>query len=617
MKKKRLKPLSLNDNLHSSYTTVDKVDDDREKENESQAKKAKLSQGEESDDIFKTWKRPEERFSDLAGIDSILQDIRELIEYPLTHPEIYAHIGIDPPRGILLHGPPGCGKTLLAKAVGGEIGVPLLSISAPEVVSGMSGESEEKLRKLFDDAVALAPSIIFIDEIDAITGKRDSSTRGMERRIVAQLQTCMDSLNDKSNQAKPVMIIGATNRPDALDSALRRAGRFDREIALGIPDEAARRAILILMTRRMKISGDIDYDALAAQTPGYVGADLSALTKEAAIIAVNRIFTQLGVTSLEGDTHVEIPEEQLAQLAVEQSDFEAALKKVQPSSKREGFVTVPNTTWDDIGALASVREKLRVSVVEPIRNPQLFRAMGLTMPAGVLLYGPPGCGKTLLAKAVSNESRANFISIKGPELLNKYVGESERGVRQVFQRARASSPCVIFFDEIDALCPKRGMDGGSNGVSERMVNMLLTEMDGLEDRKQVFVIAATNRPDIIDPAMLRPGRLDQLLLVPLPTPDDRLDILQTITRKTPLAEDVDLRAIAMDPRCERFSGADLSNLVREASLTAIRPALIAGTPAPSVVTQANFETALSVVKPSVSAEDLIQYCREPNLRGAL
>ena len=617
MKKKRLKPLSLNDNLHSSYTTVDKVDDDREKENESQAKKAKLSQGDESDDIFKTWKRPEERFSDLAGIDSILQDIRELIEYPLTHPEIYAHIGIDPPRGILLHGPPGCGKTLLAKAVGGEIGVPLLSISAPEVVSGMSGESEEKLRKLFDDAVALAPSIIFIDEIDAITGKRDSSTRGMERRIVAQLQTCMDSLNDKSNQAKPVMIIGATNRPDALDSALRRAGRFDREIALGIPDEAARRAILILMTRRMKISGDIDYDALAAQTPGYVGADLSALTKEAAIIAVNRIFTQLGVTSLEGDTHVEIPEEQLAQLAVEQSDFEAALKKVQPSSKREGFVTVPNTTWDDIGALASVREKLRVSVVEPIRNPQLFRAMGLTMPAGVLLYGPPGCGKTLLAKAVSNESRANFISIKGPELLNKYVGESERGVRQVFQRARASSPCVIFFDEIDALCPKRGMDGGSNGVSERMVNMLLTEMDGLEDRKQVFVIAATNRPDIIDPAMLRPGRLDQLLLVPLPTPDDRLDILQTITRKTPLAEDVDLRAIAMDPRCERFSGADLSNLVREASLTAIRPALIAGTPAPSVVTQANFETALSVVKPSVSAEDLIQYCREPNLRGAL
>ncbi|KAK8807589.1 hypothetical protein WA171_000543, partial [Blastocystis sp. BT1] len=645
-------PLSLNDNLHSTYTTVDKVDDDKERDAESQAKKAKVNKSED-DDAYKTWKRPEERFSDLAGIDNVLQDIRELIEYPLTHPEIYTHIGIDPPRGILLHGPPGCGKTLLAKAVGGEIGVPLLSISAPEIVSGMSGESEEKLRKLFDDAMALAPSIIFIDEIDAITGKRDSSTRGMERRIVAQLQTCMDSLNDLANRENPVMIIGATNRPDALDSALRRAGRFDREIALGIPDEAARRAILELLTQRMRISGEIDYDVLAAKTPGYVGADLSALTKEAAIIAVNRIFhdffcnsnsnqpsvspsapspvenameeetvseRKLETATMSVDDRVavsetlsqrtQISEAELSQLAVEMRDFEQALKKVQPSSKREGFVTVPNTTWDDIGALASVREKLRISVVEPIRNPQLFRTMGLTMPAGVLLYGPPGCGKTLLAKAVSNESRANFISIKGPELLNKYVGESERGVRQVFERARASSPCVIFFDEIDALCPKRGMDGGSSGVSERMVNMLLTEMDGLEDRKQVFVIAATNRPDILDPAMLRPGRLDQLLLVPLPSPEDRLDILRTITRKTPLAEDVDLTRIAMDKRCERFSGADLSNLVREASLTAIRPSLIAGVPAPSSVTQANFEAALNVVKPSVSEEDLKQYCRE-------
>ena len=436
----------------------------------------------------------------------------------------------------------------------------------------------------------------------------------------------MDSLNSKDMREKPVMIIGATNRPDALDSALRRAGRFDREICLGIPDEAARCAILKLLTRQMRISGSIDYDVLAAKTPGYVGADLSALTypcaccevvltgkKEAAIIAVNRIFHTLFTQSASSNTLVAsadvtsgtplnntstidnpsgtsssipsdmevlppidissrmevaeqikeqttIPESQLSQLAVEMTDFEQALKKVQPSSKREGFVTVPNTTWDDIGALTHVREKLRISVVEPIRNPQLFRSMGLSMPAGVLLYGPPGCGKTLLAKAVSNESRANFISIKGPELLNKYVGESERGVRQVFERARASSPCVIFFDEIDALCPKRsncwgpligrGMDGGSSGVSERMVNMLLTEMDGLEDRKQVFVIAATNRPDIIDPAMLRPGRLDTLLLVPLPSEEDRLDILRTITKHSPLAADVDLERIAKDSRCE-------------------------------------------------------------------
>ncbi|KAK8832397.1 hypothetical protein WA577_002872 [Blastocystis sp. JDR] len=676
-KRRRQKPsssvLSLNDNLHATYTTVDK-----EKDDELKSKKAKVAEERDSDDAYKTWKRPEERFSDLAGIDGVLQDIRELIEYPLTHPEIYTHIGIDPPRGILLHGPPGCGKTLLARAIGGELGIPLISISAPEIVSGMSGESEEKLRKLFDDAIAIAPSIIFIDEIDAITGKRDNSNRGMERRIVAQLQTCMDSLNSKEMREKPVMIIGATNRPDALDSALRRAGRFDREICLGIPDEAARCAILKLLTRQMQISGSIDYEVLAAKTPGYVGADLSALTKEAAIIAVNRIFhtlfskpaagntttpttdtitptvTTSGTTttseasndvatdtttmdvlptttphSTAGDIasrmevaeqikeQATIPAAQLSQLAVEMADFEQALKKVQPSSKREGFVTVPNTTWDDIGALTHVREKLRISVVEPIRNPQLFRAMGLAMPAGVLLYGPPGCGKTLLAKAVSNESRANFISIKGPELLNKYVGESERGVRQVFERARASSPCVIFFDEIDALCPKRGMDGGSSGVSERMVNMLLTEMDGLEDRKQVFVIAATNRPDIIDPAMLRPGRLDTLLLVPLPSEDDRLDILRTITKHTPLAADVDLERIARDKRCERFSGADLSNLVREATLTAIRPSLLSGQPAPSVVTQANFESALQVVKPSVSKEDLEKYCREPNIRDAM
>ncbi|KAG7379221.1 hypothetical protein PHYPSEUDO_008873 [Phytophthora pseudosyringae] len=618
--------------------------------------------------------RPTTRYSDVGGIQAVLQEVRELIEYPLTHPEVYAHLGVEPPRGVLLHGPPGTGKSMLAHAIAGECGATFLKISAPEVVSGMSGESEQKLRELFDEAIARAPSIIFIDEIDAITPKRETSARGMEKRIVAQLLTSTDSLSLENTGGKPVVLIGATNRPDALDSALRRAGRFDREICLGIPDEEAREKILRVLARKMTLEGDFDFAALARRTPGYVGADLVSLTKEAAVGAVNRIFTNINAvrkltaevdaTSVSAETESpdagtsdeamdvdvtqekpaemtqddteEAPsaaddlraqvkpftEEQLAPLSITMADFEAAIPKVQPSSKREGFATIPDVTWDDIGALNEVRDELSLAVLQPIAYPERFAALGLSMPAGVLLYGPPGCGKTLLAKAIAHESGANFISIKGPELLDKYVGESERSVRQVFQRARASSPCVVFFDELDALAPRRsggaGGDGGGNGVSERVVNQLLTEMDGLDGRRNVFVIAATNRPDIIDPAMLRPGRLDKLLYVPLPQASERHQILKTVSAKCALAPSVQLEAVAADPRCEGFSGADLSALVREAGITALRETDFTKLEAGAItlsIEHHHFTTAFERVFPSVSRADQRMFDRmKKNLR---
>ncbi|EGZ24816.1 hypothetical protein PHYSODRAFT_554855 [Phytophthora sojae] len=619
--------------------------------------------------------RPTTRYSDVGGIQAILQEVRELIEYPLTHPEVYAHLGVEPPRGVLLHGPPGTGKSMLAHAIAGECGATFLKVSAPEVVSGMSGESEQKLRELFDEAIARAPSIIFIDEIDAITPKRETSARGMEKRIVAQLLTSADSLSLENTGGKPVVLIGATNRPDALDSALRRAGRFDREICLGIPDEEAREKILRVLARKMTLEGDFDFAALARRTPGYVGADLVSLTKEAAVGAVNRIFTNINAvktitaevdaTSVSAETETSdagtsddamevdatqekaaekekdveekkdapsaaddlraqvepFTEEQLAPLSITMADFEAAIPKVQPSSKREGFATIPDVTWDDIGALNEVRDELSLAVLQPIAHPERFAALGLSMPAGVLLYGPPGCGKTLLAKAIAHESGANFISIKGPELLDKYVGESERSVRQVFQRARASSPCVVFFDELDALAPRRSSgsgDGGGNGVSERVVNQLLTEMDGLDGRRNVFVIAATNRPDIIDPAMLRPGRLDKLLYVPLPQASERHQILKTICAKCALAPSVQLEAIAADPRCEGFSGADLSALVREAGITALRETDFSKLEAGATtlgIEHHHFISAFDRVFPSVSRADQRMFDRmKKNLR---
>ncbi|XP_053164123.1 nuclear valosin-containing protein-like isoform X2 [Hemicordylus capensis] len=550
-------------------------------------------------------------FEDVGGNDETLKEVCKMLIH-IRHPEVYNYLGAVAPRGFLLHGPPGCGKTLLAQAVAGELELPMLKVAATEMVSGVSGESEQKLRELFDQAVANAPCILFIDEIDAITPKREVASKDMERRIVAQLLTCMDDLNDLAAAAQ-VLVIGATNRPDALDPALRRAGRFDREICLGIPDEAAREKILKTLCRKLRLPESFDFVHLAHMTPGYVGADLMALCREAAMCTVNRVLVKLeeekrealkiedGASGQGVERNREEPvnsdinqpelptkgelqrllellkepnplgEDQLQKLCIEMNDFIIALSSVQPSAKREGFVTVPDVTWADIGALEDIREELIMAILAPVQNPEQFRALGLTAPAGILLAGPPGCGKTLLAKAVANESGLNFISVKGPELLNMYVGESERAVRQVFQRARNSAPCVIFFDEVDALCPRRS--DRESGASVRVVNQLLTEMDGLESRRQVFIMAATNRPDIIDPAILRPGRLDKTLYVGLPPPWDRLDILKTITKdgtRPPLEVDVDLEEIAHDPRCNCYTGADLSALVREASVCALR-----------------------------------------------
>lgn len=473
----------------------------------------------------------------------------------------------------------------------------------------------------------------------------------MEKRIVAQLLTCMDSLADVN-----VMVIGATNRPDAIDPALRRAGRFDREIRLGVPDERAREAILIRSTERMRLEnkgGEFDFAVVAKKTPGFVGADLRSLAKEAAVVAINRIFktvlmtdanTNTNATQGEGEgdedgdvvmtpppsesddaksssfpppssSHATLTPSQLAPLYITMSDFLAAISSVQPSSKREGFATVPNVSWDHVGALRDLRDELTLSVLEPIHHPERFKELGLPLPAGVLLYGPPGCGKTLLAKAISHESGANFISVKGPELLDKYVGESERAVRQVFERARSSSPCVVFFDELDSLCPRRGSGsdgGGGSGVSERVVNQLLTEMDGLDDRNSVFVIAATNRPELIDPAMLRPGRLDKLLYVPLPSPQDRVSIVKALARKVALAPDVDLAAVATDSRANGYSGADCAALLREAGLAVLRDhdhGHDEEGPPSLRITAKHFDYAFAHVKPSVSKKDQAKYDR--------
>ncbi|CAO3655616.1 unnamed protein product [Mucor fragilis] len=626
---------------------------------------------------------PKAKLSDLGGIDHCIEEIMELIAMPLAHPEVYLHTGVQPPRGVLLHGPPGCGKTRLAHAIAGELNVPFFNISAPSIVSGMSGESEKKIREVFEEVKENAPCLLFIDEIDAITPKRETAQREMERRIVAQLLTCMDDLSWEKSDNKPVMIIGATNRPDSLDAALRRAGRFDREISMGVPDEKAREKILTVLASKLRLAGDFDFAELAKATPGYVGADLQALITTAGVTAVKRIFkhlqattfaersstvlekvneiqidensmdiddatlTEVAQSTLEDNTMADQPiqtttveefeaqtpleqirnisefikhkepltEAQLESLAITHEDFKHSLKKVQPSSKREGFATVPDVSWDDIGALQYVRDELRMAVVEPINHPEFFERVGITNPAGVLLWGPPGCGKTLLAKAVANESNTNFISVKGPELLNKYVGESERGVRQVFARARASSPCVIFFDELDALCSRR--DDQQTDASARVVNTLLTELDGVENRSQVYVIAATNRPDMIDPAMLRPGRLDKLLYVELPTPSERLDILTKLSKKTPLGPDVDLVEIANDARCEGLSGADLASLVRESAVASLRARFytsgVMALNAKSLsaedifVTKKDFDMAFTKVSPSVLPQDKIAF----------
>lgn len=574
--------------------------------------------------------RPKARFADLGGMDKCLEEVRQIIEYPLQHPELFQHLGVEPPRGVLFRGPPGTGKTLLAEAIAGSlVGVTFYKVCGTEIVSGVTGESELRLRMLFEQAYATEPSIIFIDEIDAIAPKREGGSRaaGMEKRIVAQLLTCMDSIATHN-----VMVLGATNRPDAIDSALRRAGRFDREILIGVPDEEARCQILMKMTRAMRLAGDFNFTRIAKLTPGYVGADLRALTKEAAVIAINRIFKQTNSNvSIFGKPEdndapiIPLTTDEMEPLYIVMDDFLEAIKYVQPSSKREGFATVPDVTWDNIGALESIREELALSVIEPIRHPERFKELGLPLPAGVMLYGPPGCGKTLLAKAIASQSGANFISVKGPELLDKYVGESERAVRRVFERAKASCPCIVFFDELDSLCPRRGgsSETSGGGVSERVVNQLLTEMDGLESRRSVFVIAATNRPELIDPAMMRPGRLDKLLYVPLPTPDDRASILKALSTNVNISKDVNVEELAKSKRADGFSGADCAALLREAGLAVLRDHALdrirrrasnsgdndIEVEQPLQITEKHFNYAFDHVMPSVSKTDQKKYDR--------
>lgn len=554
--------------------------------------------------------------TDLGGLDDVIEDLGDLVILPMTRPQVYLSSNVQPPRGVLLHGPPGCGKTMIANAFAAELGVPFIAISAPSIVSGMSGESEKALREHFEEAKRIAPCLVFIDEIDAITPKRESAQREMEKRIVAQLLTCLDDLALEKTDGKPVIVLAATNRPDSLDAALRRGGRFDKEINMTVPSEPVREKIIRALTRKMRLADDLDFKNLAKRTPGFVGADLNDLVSTAGAVAIKRYLEILKSNSGEEmdieDTNDEVSpkikelrrlithaketpiEEESQVVEVSNTDFFTALPKIQPSSKREGFATIPDTTWADIGALGGVRDELSTAIVEPIRSPEIYESVGITAPTGVLLWGPPGCGKTLLAKAVANESRANFISVKGPELLNKFVGESERAVRQVFVRARSSVPCVIFFDELDALVPRR--DDTLSEASARVVNTLLTELDGLGSSRQgIYVIAATNRPDIIDPAMLRPGRLETLLFVNLPSPLERVEILQTLVRKLSIEFGEDLRKLAEE--CEGFSGADLGSLLRRAGYSAIKRR--------DTIKFQDFVAAKAFIRPSVT--DLRKY----------
>ena len=500
-------------------------------------------------------------YADIGGLHDAIQKIRELVELPLKHPELFQRLNLDPPKGILLHGPPGTGKTLLARAVANETDAYFISITGPEVMSKYYGESEERLRRLFEEAKKHSPAIIFIDEIDAIAPKRSEVTGDVEKRVVSQLLALMDGLEPRES----IIVIGATNRINALDPALRRPGRFDREIEIGVPNTEGRYEILQIHTRGVPSEKDVDLKKIAEMTHGFVGADLAALVREAAMHALRRFLREHNIDINSSDP---ISEELLEHLKVSMKDFMEALKEIRPSALREIFIEIPNIRWNDIGGLDSVKQQLREIVEWPLKYPEIFTRMGIEPPKGVLLYGPPGCGKTLLAKAVATESEANFIAVKGPELLSKWVGESERAVREVFRKARQSAPTIIFFDEIDALAPRRGIYVGDSGVSERVISQLLTEMDGLHTRGDVIVIAATNRPDLLDPALLRPGRFDRLIYVPAPDFKARLSILKIHVRNMPLAPDVNLEKIAR--MAEGYSGADLAALAREAAMNALR-----------------------------------------------
>ncbi|MHC1604450.1 MAG: CDC48 family AAA ATPase, partial [Candidatus Methanofastidiosia archaeon] len=541
-------------------------------------------------------KIPTVTYEDIGGLHEEIKKVREMIEYPMRHPELFERLGVEPPKGVLLHGPPGTGKTLLAKAVANEAGANFLVINGPEVMSKWYGQSEENLRKVFEEAEKDAPSIIFIDEIDSLAPKREETKGEVERRVVSQLLTLMDGLKGRGK----VIVIAATNRPNAIDPALRRPGRFDRELVIGVPNKDGRKEVLEIHTRNMPLTKDVNLDELAERTHGFVGADLEALAKEAAMHVLRRVMPEISNI----DESEEIPEEILKKLKVVKEDFDYALKMVQPSAMREVLIEIPNVKWSDVGGLKEVKERLKETVEWPLKYPDSFKRLGINPPKGILLYGPPGTGKTLLARAVASESNANFISIKGPELLSKWVGESEKHIREVFKRAKQVSPSIIFFDEIDSLANVRGSQS-DNEVANRVVSQMLGEISGLEELHDVVVIAATNRPDIIDPALLRPGRFDRQILVPEPDDKSREKIFEIHTSKMPL-KGVNLKKLAK--MTEGYSGADIEAVCREAALNAMRKNKNA-----THVTMRHFEEAIKEIGPSLSKE-LRNYYKEVDMK---
>jgi len=531
-------------------------------------------------------------YEDIGGMKPVITKVREMVELPLKHPELFDRLGIDPPKGVLLHGPPGTGKTMLAKAVANESDAYFISINGPEIMSKYYGESEKALRDLFEEAEKNTPSIIFLDELDSIAPKRGEVTGEVERRVVAQLLSLMDGLKERKN----VIVIGSTNRPEALDMALRRPGRFDREIELGVPDTDGRKEIFQIHTRGMPLHEDIDLDEYAERTYGFVGADIAAVTREAAMNALRRILPEI---DLDEPT---IPKEILDRLIVQREDFEAAMREVQPSAMREILIEIPNVKWEDIGGLENVKQLLIEAVEWPLRNAESFRRLGIEAPKGVLLYGPPGTGKTMLAKAVANESEANFISVKGSTLLSKWYGESEKRVEEIFRKAKQVAPAIIFLDELDALVPIRGGAVGEPHVTERIVNQLLSELDGLEELRGVVVIAATNRPDIVDPALLRPGRFDELILVPVPDSTSRRKIFEVHLKKMPLSEDVKVEELVS--LTEQYTGADIAAVVRKGGRIALRENMQA-----TEIRQGDFLAAIEDIAPSVTPETMKYYAR--------
>jgi transitional endoplasmic reticulum ATPase len=523
---------------------------------------------------------PRISYEDIGGLRNEVQKVREMIELPLRHPEIFERVGIEAPKGVLLYGPPGTGKTLLAKAVASETHANFYSISGPEIMSKFYGESEERLRQVFKEAEENAPSIIFIDEIDSIAPKREEVSGDVEKRIVSQLLTLMDGLQARGK----LVVIGATNRPNAIDPALRRPGRFDREIEIGIPDEQGRLEILQIHTRGMPLTPDVDLGSIARVTHGFVGADLEALSKEAAMRSLRKILPEINLEQ------PRIPAEILNKIKITREDFDNALKDVSPSAMREVLVQRPNVRWEDIGGLGTVKDELAEAIEWPLKHADLFSQADVRPPKGILLYGPPGTGKTMMAKAVATTSEANFISIKGPELLSKWVGESEKGVREIFRKARQAAPCVVFFDELDAIAPRRGGSEGDSRVTERMISQMLTEMDGLEDLKGVVVIGATNRPDIIDEALLRPGRFDRLLEVPVPDKEARKQIFAIHTKKKPLDSSVDIDKLVS--KTEGYTGAEIASIVNMAAMSAIKEHVARKEKGGLKISMSDFESAM-------------------------